>query len=151
MIGLADTGSGKTLAYAVPIVLAGKRDVVAEGRDARDPTVLILAPTRELVLQIESQMTSFCSAQSGLKCLAVYGGVPRPPQLRALRAGVDIVVATPGRLLDLAAGGAVSLSKVACVVLDEADRMLSMGFEAQVKDLLSQVLLHSKASRCSTA
>lgn len=135
----------QTLAYGVPAVLHADAARVAGADDALEPavpSVLVLAPTRELALQIEAQIHPLCQALARqLKCLAVVGGEPKDRQIRAVRAGIDILVATPGRLLDLVAAGAATLGQISCVVLDEVDRMLSMNFEPQVRDLLSQVPL----------
>jgi superfamily II DNA/RNA helicase len=128
--GRAPTGSGKTLAFGIPVVAR-----VAKGAPKR-PRALILAPTRELAEQIAVEMRTF----SGSKSIGVvYGGVGYGPQLNALRKGIDVLVACPGRLEDLIEQGAVSLQDVDIVVLDEADRMADMGFMPAVKRLLNQV------------
>jgi ATP-dependent RNA helicase RhlE len=132
VIGCADTGTGKTVAFVLPIlhrILKAR----AERPDARGFTrVLILAPTRELCVQIEDDVQGF-TYHTDLTSVAVYGGVEMGAQERALRAGVDIVVATPGRLMDHQRGGAVDFSRVDTFVLDEADRMMDMGFWPDVK------------------
>ena len=127
--GRAPTGSGKTLAFGIPLV-------VSVGRaEARRPRGLVLAPTRELAEQIRTEIRSFAGK---VRVGVVYGGVGYGPQLKALRDGVDIQVACPGRLEDLIDQGAVSLADVDRVVLDEADRMADMGFMPAVRRLLNQ-------------
>ncbi|HEY5663072.1 MAG TPA: DEAD/DEAH box helicase [Ilumatobacter sp.] len=130
--GRAPTGSGKTLAFGVPLVAT-----TAElGRSApRRPAALVLAPTRELAEQITNELRSF---SGGVRVDAVYGGVGYGPQLTALKRGVDILVACPGRLEDLIERRDVDLSRVRHVVLDEADRMADMGFMPAVRRLLDQ-------------
>ena len=127
--GRAPTGSGKTLAFGVPLV-AG-----VEKAKPRQPRALVLAPTRELAEQISTELRTFAGK---VKTGVVYGGVGYGPQLNALRNGVDILVACPGRLEDLIEQGALSLSHVDRVVLDEADRMADMGFMPAVRRLLDQ-------------
>ena len=127
--GRAPTGSGKTLAFGIPLV-------VSVGRaETRRPRGLVLAPTRELAEQIRTELRSFAGK---VRVGVVYGGVGYGPQLKALRDGVDILVACPGRLEDLIDQGAVSLADVDRVVLDEADRMADMGFMPAVRRLLNQ-------------
>jgi ATP-dependent RNA helicase RhlE len=132
VIGCADTGTGKTVAFVLPIlhrILKAR----AERPDERGFTrVLILAPTRELCVQIEDDVQGF-TYHTDLTSIAVYGGVEMGGQERALKAGVDIVVATPGRLMDHQRSGAVNFSRVDTFVLDEADRMMDMGFWPDVK------------------
>jgi len=127
--GKAPTGSGKTLAFALPMAA-----VLDKGRPKR-PTGLVLAPTRELAAQIAEALAPFAAAR-GLKVHAFYGGVGYGPQLKALRTGVDIAVACPGRLEDLMQGGHVVLDQVELVVVDEADRMADMGFLPAVRRVL---------------
>ena len=127
--GRAPTGSGKTLAFGIPLVIATQK--AAPGR----PHSLVLAPTRELAEQICAELASFADkARIGV----AYGGVGYGPQLSALRRGVDILVACPGRLEDLIAQNEVDLSQVDRVVVDEADRMADMGFIPAVRRLLDQ-------------
>ena len=132
VIGCADTGTGKTVAFVLPIlhrILKAR----AERPDERGFTrVLILAPTRELCVQIEDDVQGF-TYHTDLTSIAVYGGVEMGAQERALKAGVDIVVATPGRLMDHQRSGTVDFSRVDTFVLDEADRMMDMGFWPDVK------------------
>ena len=130
--GKAPTGSGKTLAFGIPLVTR-----IAKARPRR-PRGLVLAPTRELAGQIEKELTPLATVRSR-SVAAFYGGVGFGPQLNALRRGVDIVVATPGRLADLVARGDVRLDEVDVVVIDEADRMADMGVLPEVRRLLDQV------------
>ncbi|MHB8245919.1 MAG: DEAD/DEAH box helicase [Acidimicrobiales bacterium] len=127
--GKAPTGSGKTLAFALPIVAT-----VNKGR-AKSPRALILAPTRELAAQIAKEIVSLSGARR-LRVHSFYGGVGFGPQLKALRDGIDIAVACPGRLEDLMSSGSMRLGEVETVVVDEADRMADMGFLPAVKRIL---------------
>src|SRR5688572_23721123 len=124
LLGCAQTGTGKTAAFALPL-LHNLSD--QNPRQRRGIRVLVLAPTRELALQIEDSFHTY-GRHAGLSTTAVYGGVNQRPQTRALEKGVDILVATPGRLLDLMNQGYVDLTGVQTLVVDEADRMLDMGF-----------------------
>lgn len=133
ILGLAQTGTGKTAAFALPILQHITEDrAPTRPRHAR---VLVLAPTRELALQIDEQFRLF-SRHIGVKTAVVFGGVGQQPQVAALAKGVDVLVATPGRLLDLMQQRHVRLDDVTHLVLDEADRMLDMGF---VKDVMKIV------------
>ncbi|MDQ3068566.1 MAG: DEAD/DEAH box helicase [Acidobacteriota bacterium] len=134
VIGCAQTGTGKTAAFVLPLV---HRLLASDERDKTTgprgyTRVLILAPTRELAVQIEDEVQGF-GYHTGLSSMAVYGGVPMGPQDQALRAGVDIVVATPGRLLDHMRGDGPKFDKIEAFVLDEADRMMDMGFWPDVR------------------
>jgi ATP-dependent RNA helicase RhlE len=132
VIACAETGTGKTAAFLVPIL----QRFLEEGDRSGVTRALVLAPTRELVVQIEDQvqgLTYHTSASSA----AVYGGVPMDPQERALKAGVDIVVATPGRLMDHMRHDSVNFDGLEVLVLDEADRMLDMGFLPDVQRILA--------------
>lgn len=131
ILGRAPTGSGKTLAYGLPVL--GR---VAKA-EPRRPRALILAPTRELAAQIATELVPLAKTV-GRWVLAVYGGVGYDLQRRRLRRGVDVLVATPGRLIDLVEEGSVTLASVDLVVVDEADRMADMGFMPQVRRLLDQ-------------
>ncbi|HYO31739.1 MAG TPA: DEAD/DEAH box helicase [Nocardioidaceae bacterium] len=140
LIGQARTGTGKTLAFAVPVLqrIIAPADpdfdeLVAPGK----PQALVIAPTRELALQVSGDF-SIAGARRGTRTLTVYGGVPYEPQLEALASGVDVVVGTPGRLLDLAARRSLDLSHVKVLVLDEADEMLDLGFLPDVERLISK-------------
>jgi superfamily II DNA/RNA helicase len=129
--GRADTGSGKTLAFGIPLVARVRR------AESRRPTGLVLVPTRELAAQVKGEL-QWLGKRQGVRVLAVYGGVGFEPQRRALRRGVDVVVACPGRLADLVGRGDVDLSAVSIVVVDEADRMADMGFLPEVRRLLDR-------------
>ena len=134
LIGCAQTGTGKTAAFAVPILqLLSKSRKFDRARQIRS---LIVTPTRELAIQIEESFTAY-GRHTGLTCTVVFGGVPQNPQVSALRKGVDILIATPGRLLDLMNQGYISLRSVEIFVLDEADRMLDMGFIHDVKKIIA--------------
>ena len=133
MVG-APTGTGKTAAFALPMIQMLTDEQVASGRVR--PRLLILAPTRELAVQVEKAMAGFVAA-THLRSLVVYGGVDMRKQIKALRLGVDILVATPGRLLDLAGHGYADLGGVTKVILDEADRMLDMGFVGDIRHIMS--------------
>ena len=136
LIGCADTGTGKTAAFLLPI-LNRMLKARATAPDERGFTrVLILAPTRELCSQIEDDVQGF-TYHTDLTSIAVYGGVPMDPQERALKSGVDIVVATPGRLMDHMRNGAVKFDKLDTLVLDEADRMMDMGFWPDVRRIVA--------------
>jgi superfamily II DNA/RNA helicase len=140
LIGQARTGTGKTLAFGIPVLqrtVAPKDpdylELVAPGK----PQALIVAPTRELALQVSNDL-KLAAADRGSRVLTVYGGVGYEPQLEALSSGVDVVVGTPGRLLDLANRRALDLSHVKVLVLDEADEMLDLGFLPDVQKLLAK-------------
>lgn len=133
----AQTGTGKTAAFALPLLQLLSATVAGAVR-GRLPQVLVLAPTRELAQQVQSSFDSY-GAGSGLQSVLVYGGASIEMQVKALRSGADIVVATPGRLLDLLNRGAVTLSAVRHLVFDEADRMLDMGFMDEIRALLKQL------------
>jgi ATP-dependent RNA helicase RhlE len=132
VIGCADTGTGKTVAFVLPIL----HRLLHAGGESGHTRVLILAPTRELCVQIEDDVQGF-AYHTNLTSIAVYGGVGMDAQERALRAGVDIVVATPGRLMDHQRNGAVDFTHVQVLVLDEADRMMDMGFWPDVRRIVS--------------
>ncbi|MDI9629542.1 MAG: DEAD/DEAH box helicase [Acidobacteriota bacterium] len=137
MIGQARTGTGKTLAFGAPLlqrlVLPGHEDF-ADFTDYGKPQALVMTPTRELALQVSSDLAK-ASAKLGVRVLTIYGGVGYDEQLDTLRDGVDLVVGTPGRLLDLANRKSLDLSHVQVLVLDEADEMLDLGFLPDVERL----------------
>ncbi|MCB8999918.1 MAG: DEAD/DEAH box helicase [Bacteroidales bacterium] len=134
ILGCAQTGTGKTAAFAIPIIqLLSERKNFSNRRAIRS---LIVTPTRELAIQIGESFTAY-GRHNHLKHTVVFGGVNQNPQTNALRAGVDILIATPGRLLDLINQGFISLREVEIFVLDEADRMLDMGFIHDVRKLIS--------------
>jgi len=134
-IGVAKTGSGKTLAFLLP---AFRKLSKMQPDCSNGPAVLVLAPTRELAVQIEEAATKF-GESAEVSCCVVYGGVPKPPQAKALRSNPQVVVATPGRLVDLMNDGAIKLGQISYLVLDEADRMLDMGFEPQMKQIMKEI------------
>ena len=143
VVGLAQTGTGKTAAFGLPLLQSVdivpiysdyqiKKDFKTgkwmDPEDAPQPQALVLAPTRELCLQIASDLQDYSKYLRGIAILPVYGGSSIGSQIGALKRGVHVVVATPGRLIDLVNRGAVRLNEVKTLVLDEADEMLSMGF-----------------------
>ncbi len=132
VVALAQTGTGKTAAFGLPVI---QRIVLSR----HVPQALVLAPTRELCLQIAGDLADMSKYTPGLEVLPVYGGSSIESQIRALRRGVQIIVATPGRLIDLINRGVVHLDDVHTVVLDEADEMLNMGFVDSINDILSHV------------
>merc|ERR1719265_1033168 len=136
MVGVAQTGSGKTLAYLVPALVHIAAQPKLEPGDG--PIGLVLAPTRELANQILNEGLKYTQA-SGLRMTAVYGGVSRYGQAADLRRGVHLCVACPGRLLDFLESGVTNLKRVTYLCLDEADRMLDMGFEPQIRKVVSQI------------
>ncbi len=140
LIGQARTGTGKTLAFSVPLLqrIVSPQDadfdqLAAPGK----PQALVIAPTRELALQVAGDL-ALCGAKRDARSVTVYGGVPYEPQLDALKTGVEVVVGTPGRLLDLVQRRALDLSHVKVLVLDEADEMLDLGFLPDVERLIRQ-------------
>nr|WP_307861957.1 DEAD/DEAH box helicase [Nocardioides sp. SYSU D00065] len=139
LIGQARTGTGKTLAFGIPVLQRSVAPTDPEYADLPQgkPQALIVAPTRELALQVSGDL-ALAGKDRGLRVLTVYGGVGYEPQLEALEAGVDIVVGTPGRLIDLANRRALDLSHVHALVLDEADEMLDLGFLPDVITLISK-------------
>lgn len=153
IIGIAQTGTGKTAAFVLPILmkLAASKQVVMQAYNGarnrqsgarlaaesseRGPRALVIAPTRELVVQIEENVRAYAK-HLPLRMAAIYGGVSERPQIEALRSGVDLVVATPGRLIDLMDQRVANLSGVEFLVLDEADRMLDMGFLPPIRRIV---------------
>lgn len=135
LLGVAQTGTGKTAAFALPILQ--RLQQANEPVRSRKPKALILAPTRELAIQIHSEFENY-GKNTRLQCAAIFGGVGQNPQVRRLKKGIDVLVATPGRLLDLAGQGHLNLSMVCELVLDEADRLLDMGFIRDVKRIVQQ-------------
>ena len=131
LLGQAATGTGKTAAFALPML-----QTLEPSGDRKLPVGLVLVPTRELALQVSQALHSYGRRQ-GVRLVAVYGGAPVRQQIDALRRGVDIVVATPGRALDLTNRGSLNLSGIQTVVLDEADEMLDMGFVEDIETLLA--------------
>ncbi|HRH51396.1 MAG TPA: DEAD/DEAH box helicase [Panacibacter sp.] len=137
LLGCAQTGTGKTAAFAIPI-LQILHEEKNEERGPKKIKVLILTPTRELAIQIDESFAAY-GKFTGLKHTVIFGGVSQMHQTNALRAGVDILVATPGRLLDLMTQGFIDLRQLKIFVLDEADRMLDMGFIHDVKKVILKI------------
>src|ERR1700754_1884762 len=137
LLGCAPTGTGKTAAFAIPILQLLHQDRL-QHKEQKTIKALILTPTRELAIQIGDSFTAY-GKHTGLKNLVIFGGVSQNPQVDALRRGVDILIATPGRLLDLMNQRFVHLEHVKMLVLDEADRMLDMGFVHDVKKIIAKV------------
>ncbi|XP_078672369.1 putative ATP-dependent RNA helicase DDX43 [Branchiostoma floridae x Branchiostoma belcheri] len=135
-IGIAQTGTGKTLAFLLPGLI--HIDLQPCPRSQRGgPNMLVLSPTRELALQIEKEAKKY--SYKGIKCVCVYGGGNRRDQINLVQKGVEIIVATPGRLNDLLMNGILDITSVTFLVLDEADRMLDMGFEPQIMKILLDI------------
>ncbi|MEI2530188.1 DEAD/DEAH family ATP-dependent RNA helicase [Escherichia coli] len=132
VLGMAQTGSGKTAAFSLPLLQNLDPELKA-------PQILVLAPTRELAVQVAEAMTDFSKHMRGVNVVALYGGQRYDVQLRALRQGPQIVVGTPGRLLDHLKRGTLDLSKLSGLVLDEADEMLRMGFIEDVETIMAQI------------
>lgn len=143
LVGLAETGSGKTLGFLMPAIvhILGQPETNSK-RDG--PIVVVLAPTRELAIQIEQVCTKTVGSNPRLRSVCAYGGVPKEPQIKALRQGATICIATPGRLIDLLDSEATTLKRVSFLVLDEADRMLDMGFEPQIRRIINQMECSSR-------
>ena len=134
LLGIAKTGSGKTASFVLPIL----HSILSqeEGTRSRQPKVLVLVPTRELAIQVSDVFRELSpNIPRSVKCMPVYGGVSINPQMKAIY-GIEILVATPGRLLDLQRSNAVDLYKVKTLVIDEADKMLNMGFEKEMEEIL---------------
>jgi ATP-dependent RNA helicase DeaD len=129
LIGLAQTGTGKTAAFGLPLL-----NLIESGK--KFPQALIVCPTRELCMQIVNEMELFKKFMTGVQVVAVYGGTSISQQIRDIRRGVQIVVATPGRLIDLIERKAINLEEIKYVVLDEADEMLNMGFQEDIEFIL---------------
>ncbi|KAF8382271.1 ddx-17 [Pristionchus pacificus] len=136
IVSIAKTGSGKTLAFMLPGLM---HTVAQTPRGHREgPSILVLLPTRELAQQVQEVSVNYCHAL-GLKMTCCFGGASKGPQARDLERGVDVIVATPGRLLDFIEAGTTNLRRCSFLVLDEADRMLDMGFEPQIRKIVSQI------------
>ncbi|PWZ02726.1 ATP-dependent RNA helicase DBP2 [Testicularia cyperi] len=136
LVAIAETGSGKTIGFALPAMVHINAQPLLKPGDG--PIALILAPTRELANQIQVECNRF-GGSSRLRTCAVYGGVPKGPQIRDLQRGAEICIATPGRLIDMVDAGKTNLRRVTYLVMDEADRMLDMGFEPQIRKILQQI------------
>uniref|UniRef100_A0A0E0HT72 RNA helicase n=1 Tax=Oryza nivara TaxID=4536 RepID=A0A0E0HT72_ORYNI len=155
LMACAQTGSGKTAAFCLPVVSGlvaaggsgiGHRERSSFNRAAAKPRALVLAPTRELAAQINEEAKKF-SFQTGLRVVVAYGGTPMYNQLRDLERGADILVATPGRLVDMVERSKVSLEAIKYLVMDEADRMLDMGFEPQIRKIVERMNMPRKSVR----
>jgi len=136
MVGIAKTGSGKTLAYILPAIIHINNQQRLFRGDG--PIALVLAPTRELAQQIQ-QVASEFGSESHVRNTCCFGGASRGPQARDLQRGCEIVIATPGRLIDFLESGQTNLKRCTYLVLDEADRMLDMGFEPQIRKIIEQI------------
>ena len=136
LLGQAQTGTGKTGAFALPLL--HKIDV-----SSRVPQVLVLTPTRELAIQVAEAFKTYARGTAGFRVVAVYGGQPMPPQLKELKAGAQVIVGTPGRVLDHIGRKSLNISNITALVLDEADEMLKMGF----KDDLETILIETPAEK----
>ena len=137
LLGTAQTGTGKTAAFAIPILQLLYNDR-QQHKEQKSIKALILTPTRELAIQIDESFAAY-GRHTGLKHAVIFGGVSQNPQVDTLRRGVDILTATPGRLIDLINQGYIQLNHLRILVLDEADRMLDMGFVNDVKKIISKV------------
>lgn len=138
LLGCAQTGTGKTAAFVLPLLHRLTAQRSAPGAGKRQARGLILAPTRELAAQIGDSIRAY-GRYTGLRHTVIYGGVGQHAQVRNLQRGVDIIVATPGRLIDLQQQGCVDLRRVECLVLDEADRMLDMGFLPDMHRIIARL------------
>lgn len=134
LVALAQTGTGKTAAFGLPLLQR-----LSQGEGGQMPRALVLCPTRELCLQIADDLAGYSRYLEGVRILPVYGGSSIEVQIRALKRGVDVIVATPGRLIDLMERGVARLDEVRTVVLDEADEMLNMGFTESIERILGDV------------
>jgi len=145
IIGIAQTGTGKTAAFVLPILM--KLAAAKPNGSSPGPRALVVAPTRELVLQIEENVRAYAK-HIPLRMATVFGGVSERPQIKALRSGVDLIVATPGRLIDLMDQRVANLSSIEFLVLDEADRMLDMGFLPPIRRIVKRCRKNARRS-CS--
>jgi len=137
LIGIAQTGTGKTAGFTLPMLETLERLTSDHSRRGKT-RALVLSPTRELVVQIHDNVSAY-ARHLPLKVATVYGGVNEAPQKKALRAGVDLVIATPGRLMDLMGQGCTDFSGIEFFVLDEADRMLDMGFLPNIRKIVKDL------------
>jgi len=145
IVGIAETGSGKTLAFVIPSLVHVAKRVKREGRKKNGPFMLVVAPTRELAMQSQDVL-EVAGKAVGITSVALYGGVSKDGQRRDLCRGVECVVATPGRLMDLMHEEYVDLSEVSYLVLDEADRMLDQGFERDIRAIIGST--HKQRQTC---
>lgn len=133
VLAIAQTGTGKTAAFVIPVV-----NILIKENNPGGIRCMVMVPTRELALQI-TEVFETVSKGTGIKTLCVYGGVEQDPQIRSLAKGIDILVATPGRMFDLVSQGHISLDKVKILILDEADHMLDLGFIHEIRQLVVQL------------
>lgn len=143
MVGIAQTGSGKTLGFILPLLIHIRRNhryirSMSEKSGVPGPIGLILAPTRELAIQIQQVAEEFGRILD-IRNVVIYGGAAKVPQINQIRRGADIYIATPGRLLDFLKEDIISLDRCTYLILDEADRMLDMGFEPQIRKIIEQI------------
>jgi ATP-dependent RNA helicase DDX5/DBP2 len=138
VITVAKTGSGKTCGFLLPAFHLLLKTLQSTNRRRGPPAILVLAPTRELACQIEEECVKF-GRSSNIRSACAYGGAPKSMQIRKIQAGVEVLIATPGRLNDLLEMGVVKLDQILFLVLDEADRMLDMGFEPQIRTIIAKV------------
>ncbi|KRT86559.1 helicase, partial [Oryctes borbonicus] len=136
LIGIAQTGTGKTLAFLLPALIHIDGQTIPK-EERTGPSVLVMAPTRELALQIDREVNKY--SYKNIKAVCIYGGGSRKEQVNIVTKGVDIVIATPGRLNDLVEAGYIKVESITYVVLDEADRMLDMGFEPQIRKTMYDI------------
>lgn len=136
MVGIAQTGSGKTLSFILPGIVHIQHQQLLQRGDG--PIVLVLCPTRELAQQVQIVANTF-GRSCRVRSTCIYGGAPKGPQIRELERGVEICIATPGRLIDMLESGKTNLRNCSYLVLDEADRMLDMGFEPQIRTIIDQI------------
>lgn len=137
LIGVSQTGSGKTLSFLIPLMMHVLNRLLHDKSAGREPIGLVLAPTRELTEQIKAESIPYCMA-TGLSTATAYGGSSRSYQLQRLQRNPHLIYATPGRLLDFLDRDETTMRNVSFLVLDEADRMLDMGFEPQIRDIIDQ-------------
>jgi len=138
VLAQSQTGTGKTAAFALPILSRLPLGKKRPSSDSSLPQVLVLTPTRELALQVSQAFETYGNCLPGLRVLAIFGGADYTPQLKSLRSGVDVVVGTPGRVIDHLNRGTLRLDGLQCLVLDEADEMLNMGFQEDVEQILEK-------------
>ncbi|KAI5961389.1 DBP3 [Candida pseudojiufengensis] len=146
VIGVAETGSGKTMAFGVPAI----NNIITSNNQKKDLSVLCISPTRELALQIYDNLKELTDGTS-ISCIAIYGGVSKDEQIQKIKKGVNVVIATPGRLVDLINDGLINLSKINYLVLDEADRMLEKGFEEDIKKIIGSTNSKNRQTLMFTA
>jgi ATP-dependent RNA helicase RhlE len=133
VLAIAQTGTGKTAAFVIPVV-----NILLKEKNQGGIRCMVMVPTRELAIQI-TEVFETISKGTGIKTLCVYGGVEQDPQIRSLAKGIDILVATPGRMFDLSAQGHIALDKIKILILDEADHMLDLGFIHEIRQLVAQL------------